>query len=80
MNIQETCWRDKCNMPCLSRVLCFFTLLLVLTIGLILGAIFAERIFSALAAVIVFAVTMAVVIIALMIFRNCRCCRYGHEE
>lgn len=80
MNIQETCWKDRCNMPCVSRVLCFFILLFAFALGLILGAVFARIILSALAAIIVFAATMAAVIIALLIFRSCRCCRYDRED
>ena len=44
-------------------------------IGLILGALFALTILDALPAVIAFAVTMAVLMIALLIFRFCFCCR-----
>lgn len=60
---------------CSTRVICFFTVLLSFTLGLILGAVFFPVILTALPAVIAFAVVMAVLIIATLILRYCMCRR-----
>ncbi|MGI6239543.1 MAG: hypothetical protein ACOYI5_07940 [Christensenellales bacterium] len=60
---------------CSVRVICFLAALLSLALGLILGAVFSAVILPALPAVIVFTVTMAVLIIAILIIRYCYCCR-----
>lgn len=61
---------------CIETVIGFFAVLLALAIGLILGAQFYETILPAFAAVIVFAVVIAVIIIALLIYWF-RCGRSG---
>lgn len=60
---------------CSAKVLYLFVVFLALALGLILGAVFADVILLALPAVIVFAVVMAVLILALAIYRYCICCR-----
>lgn len=61
---------------CISslKVLCFYTTLLAAALGLIFGAVFAVAILIGLPAIIVFAVVMAVLIIATLIYR-CLACR-----
>ena len=75
MNYQEndSCRIGRCACVCVERAICFFALLLVFAIGLILGALFSWALYYALAAVIVFAATMAASIIALLIYRRCVC-------
>ena len=41
------------------------------TFGIILGAVFAETLLPALAAIIVFAIAMLAAIVALLIYRRC---------
>ncbi|MDP4118590.1 MAG: hypothetical protein Q8873_05305 [Bacillota bacterium] len=60
---------------CSSKVLFLLTTLLALTVGLILGAVFAIKIFLAFPALIVLAVVLAILIIALVIFRLCNHCQ-----
>ena len=72
MNLLENCRCSRC--ACSERVIGFFVLLLAAALGLIFGAVYAEAIFRALAAVIVFAVVMAAAVIALLIFGGCRGC------
>jgi membrane protein YdbS with pleckstrin-like domain len=62
----DVCW-------CSAKVLCFLFALLLATIGVILGAVFAAAILGALAAVIVLAVVLAILVIAVLIYRWCRC-------
>ena len=69
----ENCRPGRCACVCVERAICFFALLLVFTIGLILGAIFAYVLKNALAAIIVFAATMAASLVALLIYRRCMC-------
>ena len=45
--------------------------LLALAVGMILGAVFAETLLPALAAIIVFAIAMLAAIVALLIYRRC---------
>ena len=70
---KESCRPGRCACVCVERAICFFALLFVFTIGLILGTIFAYALKSALAAIIVFAATMAASLIALWIYRRCMC-------
>ena len=72
MNFLENCSCSRCS--CTERIIGFFVLLLFAALGLIFGAVYAEQIFSALSAVIVFAVAMAAAVIALLIFGGCRGC------
>jgi hypothetical protein len=60
---------------CSARVIYFLAAFLTLAVGLILGAVFAEEILPALPAVIAFAAVMAVLILALVVYRYCLCCR-----
>lgn len=69
----ETRGCEKCF--CFNLVLSFFGVLLALTLGLLIGALFAPVIYCALAAIIVFAVVLVVLIISLLIYRRCRCSR-----
>ena len=59
---------------CSMKVICLFVLLFAFALGLILGAVFAPFMLFALAAIIVFAIIMAIAIIALLIFRRCENC------
>lgn len=59
---------------CSIKVLCFLISLFTLTLGLILGAIFAATILAALPAVIVLAVILFIMIISIIIFRLCFRC------
>lgn len=70
---KEDCRPGRCACVCVEKAICFFALLLVFTIGLILGTIFASVLRTALAAIIVFAATMAASLIALLIYRRCMC-------
>lgn len=74
MNLQENNCQCRPACVCPQRAIGFFVLLFAIALGLIFGAIYAEQIFSALAAVIVFAATMLAVIIGLLIYGRCRNC------
>ena len=56
---------------CIDGAIALFAGLLALAIGIILGAVFAETLLPALAAIIVFAIAMLAAIIALLIYRRC---------
>lgn len=71
-NRRERNIRTCCGL-CAMRILCFFVVALAAALGLIFGAVYAEQILTALAAIIVFAVVMAVAIIALLFYRWCEC-------
>jgi hypothetical protein len=60
---------------CSARVIYFLAAFLTLAVGLILGAVFSAAILPALPAVIVFDAVMAVLILALVVYRYCLCCR-----
>lgn len=62
-----------CSGLCSMKVIGFFVIALAAALGLIFGSAFAQQIFGALAAVIVFAAVMLVAIIALLIYRWCEC-------
>jgi membrane protein YdbS with pleckstrin-like domain len=62
------CW-------CADKVLCFLLILFALTLGLILGAVFAATILSALTALIVLGVLLLVLIIIVLIIKRCKCCK-----
>lgn len=71
----ERCGRNSrsgCGL-CSMKVIGFFVVALAAALGLIFGAVYGQQIFSALAAVIVFAAVMLVAIIALLIYRWCEC-------
>jgi len=78
MDIQKQCCCRRCS--CTERVIGFFVLLLAVALGLIFGAVYAEQILSALAAVIVFAVAMAAAVLALLIYGGCRGCWLNQIE
>ncbi|MDD2376129.1 MAG: hypothetical protein PHD15_00505 [Clostridia bacterium] len=61
---------------CAGKVLCFLSSLLAFTVGLILGAIFSEILLLSLSSIIVFAVVLIILIITLLIFTHCNCCKY----
>lgn len=61
------CW-------CADRILCFLLILFALTLGLILGAVFATAILVALPALIVLAVLLLILIIVTLIVKRCKCC------
>lgn len=65
------CW-------CADKVLCFLLVLFGVTLGLILGAVFAEAILSALTALIVLGVILLILIIIILIFQRCKCCKKNH--
>ncbi len=78
------CGAPACGVRAVSRSRCvcgicslkaaaLFAILLALALGLIFGTVYAETFFPALAAIIVFAVIMAVAVIALLIYRGCEC-------
>ena len=72
---QEQCACTQCN-ACRRyplRALAFLVLLITLTVGVILGAVFYESILPVLATVIAFAVTLAVIVIAILIYWRRRC-------
>lgn len=66
------CSRMVCGI-CSLKAAAFFAILLALAVGIILGAVYAEIFFPALAAIIVFVVIMAVAVIALLLYRGCEC-------
>ena len=68
----ERSCRPCCGL-CSMKVIGFFVVALAAALGLIFGSVYAEQIFAALAAVIVFAAVMLVAIIALLIYRWCEC-------
>lgn len=80
MNRQENGCQCRRACVCPQRVIWFFVLLFALTLGLILGAIYAEPIFAALAAVIVFAAVMLAVIIGLLIYGRCQNCWMDSDD
>lgn len=61
-----------CN--CSLKVLAFFAILLALTLGLILGAVFALVLICTVPSLIVLAVILGILVIGLVIFRLCMCC------
>ena len=69
----DVCRPGKCACICVERAICFFALLFVFAVGLILGIVLAYTIRAALAAIIVFAATMAASLVALLIYRRCMC-------
>ena len=54
------------------RAIAFLVLLIAFAVGLVLGAVYYETILPVLATVIAFAVTLAVIVIALLIYYWCR--------
>ena len=79
MNIQN-CNNNGCDRRrrisclCSLKPICFLAALLTLALGLIFGAIYYETLLPILASIIIFAVAMAVAIIALLIYRACDGC------
>ncbi|MBQ9951461.1 MAG: hypothetical protein IJO98_04905 [Clostridia bacterium] len=74
MNLQTRNCSRWMACACIERMISFFVLLFALALGLVFGVIYAEQILPALAAIIVFAVTMAAAVIALLILCRCRTC------
>ncbi len=69
------CGRSRrCCGVCSNKVLGFIVVALAAALGLIFGAVYAEQIFAALPAVIVFAAVMVIAIIALLLYRFCDRC------
>ncbi len=66
--------RRNCCGLCSNKVLGFIVVALAAALGLIFGAVYAEQIFAALPAVIVFAAVMVIAIVALLIWRFCERC------
>ena len=66
------CSRTICGF-CSLKAAALFGALLALAVGIILGTVYAETFFPALAAIIVFAIIMAVAVIALLLYRRCEC-------
>ena len=64
-----SCW-------CSSKVICFLVALLLATLGLIFGALYAATLLTALAALIVLAVVLFILIVAVLIYYWCKCCRH----
>lgn len=60
---------------CSTWVIAFFAILLGTSLGLIFGTLFAADLLIAIPALIIFAAVMAVLIVALLIYRYCMCCR-----
>lgn len=58
---------------CSLKAAALFGVLLAFAVGIILGTVYAETFFPALAAIIVFAIIMAVAVIALLLYRRCEC-------
>lgn len=85
-NYQDIGYVNGCNTGCnvgckraccgdLGKAIGFFAVLLAATLGLIFGTVYYETFLPALPALIVFAVTMAAAIIAVLIYRwTRRCC------
>lgn len=69
---------ERRGLFCVSslKVLCLYAMLLTAALGLVFGASFAVTILTALAAIIVFAVVMAVLIVATLIYRCHACHRF----
>lgn len=61
---------------CSSKVIAFLAFLLSFTLGLIFGALFAEVFLSELPILITSAVLLGVMILAILIFKKCNCCRH----
>lgn len=58
---------------CTGTVSGFLAALLLFAVGLILGAYFAQQLLPAIAALIAFAAAIGAILIALLLFRLCRC-------
>ena len=65
---------------CLSIVLAAIAGLFTTLLGVILGAVFAEAILGALAAVIVLGVALLVMFVVALIYRACTCNRSFEDE
>lgn len=74
MMVQENGCQCRSACFCPQRVLWFFVLLFAVALGLIVGAMNAETILNAMAAVIVFAAVMLAAIIGLLIYGRCQNC------
>jgi len=64
---------------CSAKIIYLFAIFLTFALGLILGAVFVATILPALPAIIVFAAVMAVLILALLVYRYCLCCRFKNR-
>ena len=60
---------------CLWLIAAILGALLLATVGIILGAVFAEAIIGALSAIIVLAVVLLVMLVLTIIYALCRCNR-----
>lgn len=60
---------------CSNSVVAFLAFLFAFTLGLIFGALFAATLLIALPTLIASAVLLAIMIITILIFRRCNCCR-----
>ncbi len=60
---------------CSNSVIAFLAFLLAFTLGLIFGAVFAVVFLAALPTLIASAVLLAIMIITLLLFRRCNCCK-----
>ena len=60
---------------CSTKVVCLFAAFLALAVGVIIGATIADLVLPALPAIIIFAVVMAIAILAVLIYRYCLCCK-----
>ena len=76
MNYQDSnlgfAWTRNC--PYVGCALCFLLWLIAFALGLILGAIYYEIIYPALAAIIAFAASIAAITIAILIYCRKRRC------
>ena len=62
---------------CSLRVLWFLTFLFAAALGIILGAYFSATLLASITAVIVGTVILAIIIIAMLIYRACSNNRFG---
>ena len=72
----QNCQNNPCQTvrrfcTCIDGAIALFAGLLALAVGMILGAVFAETLLPALAAIIVFVIAMLAAIVALLIYRRC---------
>ncbi|HEY8390003.1 MAG TPA: hypothetical protein VIL26_03525 [Clostridia bacterium] len=67
--IQNTlCW-------CADKILTLLLVFFFAGLGLILGAVFAEEILTALTALIVAVVLLFILIVIVLIIKQCKCCK-----
>ena len=71
----QNCQNNPCQTvrrfcTCIDGAIALFAGLLALAVGMILGAVFVQTVFPALAAIIVFVIAMLAAIVALLIYRR----------